>query len=206
MGGGKWQHAQEAALGAIGRLSPQDRIALVTFDDHIDVPLELTAATASARQSAAAALATIEPSWRRGDVRKEYIAIVRGRPSSQRIEIPLVGRRPHQRGKGLVEEACTEIHSVSTTTTGPALTLVVAEIFSGRTHQIRRHLKAIGHPIVGDPKYGDFALNREVARTHRFDRMFLHAASLAFDHPADGRRITLSASCPPECTHLLDQL
>jgi 23S rRNA pseudouridine955/2504/2580 synthase len=101
-----------------------------------------------------AALATIEPVWRRGEIRKEYLVIARGRPRSQRIEVPLVGRRPHQRGKALVEEARTDIHVVATTTTGPALTLLVAELFSGRTHQIRRHLKAIGHPLVGDHRYG----------------------------------------------------
>jgi 23S rRNA-/tRNA-specific pseudouridylate synthase len=121
-----------------------------SFLGRLDRPTSGLVVAALSRE----ALAAIEPSWRRGDVRKEYIAIVRGRPSSQRIEVPLVGRRPHQRGKGLVEEACTEIHVVATTTTGPALTLVLAEIFSGRTHQIRRHLKAIGHPIVGDPRYG----------------------------------------------------
>lgn len=121
-----------------------------SFLGRLDRPTSGLVVAALSRE----ALATIEPSWRRGDVRKEYVAIVRGRPSSKRIEIPLVGRRPHQRGKGLVEDACTEIHVVATTTTGPALTLVVAEIFSGRTHQIRRHLKAIGHPIVGDPRYG----------------------------------------------------
>jgi len=101
-----------------------------------------------------AALAAIEPVWRRGEVRKEYLVIARGRPTDQRIEVPLVGRRPHQRGKALVEEARTDIHVVATTTTGPALTLLVAELFTGRTHQIRRHLKAIGHPLVGDHRYG----------------------------------------------------
>jgi 23S rRNA-/tRNA-specific pseudouridylate synthase len=130
--------------------SAPDALVGPSFLGRLDRPTSGLVVAALSRE----ALAAIEPSWRRGDVRKEYVALVRGRPSSQRIDIPLVGRRPHQRGKGLVEEACTEIHSVSTTTTGPALTLVVAEIFSGRTHQIRRHLKAIGHPIVGDPRYG----------------------------------------------------
>lgn len=101
-----------------------------------------------------AALAAIEPVWRRGEVRKEYLVIARGRPTDQRIEVPLVGRRPHQRGKALVEEARTDIRIVATTTTGPALTLLIAELFTGRTHQIRRHLKAIGHPLVGDHRYG----------------------------------------------------
>ena len=60
--------------------------------------------------------------------------------------------------------------------------------------------------IVGDPKYGDFALNRQMARERRFDRMFLHARELQFDHPASGERITLSAPLPPDCTTLLASL
>jgi 23S rRNA pseudouridine955/2504/2580 synthase len=64
------------------------------------------------------------------------------------------------------------------------------DLKTGRTHQIRVHLAHAGHPIVGDPKYGDFALNRELARgPQRFTRMFLHAHELTFDHPASGQRI-----------------
>ncbi len=82
---------------------------------------------------------------------------------------------------------------------------------TGRTHQIRVHLQQAGHAIVGDPKYGDFALNRQWARGdgpagHRFERMFLHARQLAFDHPATGLRTTLAAPLPPECSALLAQL
>jgi 23S rRNA pseudouridine955/2504/2580 synthase len=75
---------------------------------------------------------------------------------------------------------------------------------TGRTHQIRVHLASHGHPIVGDPKYGDFALNKALARRRGFGRMFLHARRLAFDHPADGRRIELESPLPAECVALLD--
>jgi 23S rRNA pseudouridine955/2504/2580 synthase len=62
---------------------------------------------------------------------------------------------------------------------------------TGRTHQIRVHLAHAGHPIVGDPKYGDFARATRPSRAAlRFERMFLHARELAFDHPASGERIT----------------
>jgi 23S rRNA pseudouridine955/2504/2580 synthase len=78
---------------------------------------------------------------------------------------------------------------------------------TGRTHQIRVHLAHAGHPIVGDPKYGDFAFNRAMARgTHRFARMFLHARELSFDHPASGERITLRAPLPDDCATLLAAL
>jgi 23S rRNA pseudouridine955/2504/2580 synthase len=80
-------------------------------------------------------------------------------------------------------------------------------IKTGRTHQIRVHLAHEGHPIVGDAKYGDFALNKELARgERRFERMFLHAKKLAFDHPASGERVELTAPLPPECETLIASL
>ena len=91
--------------------------------------------------------------------------------------------------------------------TFPAHTLLDVTLKTGRTHQIRVHLAAEGHAIVGDPKYGDFALNRQMARgEHRLARMFLHARQLAFEHPASGERITLTAPLPAECETLLHQL
>jgi 23S rRNA pseudouridine955/2504/2580 synthase len=69
---------------------------------------------------------------------------------------------------------------------------------TGRTHQIRVHLSHSGHPIVGDPKYGDFARNKALAKTQGGSRMFLHARELAFDHPASGQRISLRAELPSE--------
>jgi 23S rRNA pseudouridine955/2504/2580 synthase len=82
-------------------------------------------------------------------------------------------------------------------------TLLDVTIKTGRTHQIRVHLAHSGHPIVGDPKYGDFARNKALARESGFGRMFLHARELAFDHPASGERITLVAPLPAECDRLL---
>jgi 23S rRNA pseudouridine955/2504/2580 synthase len=84
----------------------------------------------------------------------------------------------------------------------PDFTLLDVTIKTGRTHQIRVHLAHSGHPIVGDPKYGDFARNRLFAKQHRFERMFLHARQLAFDHPATGERITLQAPLPADCATL----
>jgi 23S rRNA pseudouridine955/2504/2580 synthase len=90
-------------------------------------------------------------------------------------------------------------------------TLLDVTIKTGRTHQIRVHLVNAGHPIVGDDKYGDFALNKQLARGEglhglRFERMFLHARRLAFDHPATGQRIELQAPLPAECATLLTRL
>ena len=90
-------------------------------------------------------------------------------------------------------------------------TLLDVTIKTGRTHQIRVHLQSEGHPIVGDEKYGDFPLNKamargEVVKGHRFDRMFLHARRLRFEHPSTGEAIELEAPLPPECTALLEVL
>jgi len=82
-------------------------------------------------------------------------------------------------------------------------TLLDVTLKTGRTHQIRVHLAHSGYPIVGDPKYGDFARNKAFAREHRYTRMFLHARQLAFDHPASGQRLTLDAPLPAECATLL---
>ena len=77
---------------------------------------------------------------------------------------------------------------------------------TGRTHQIRVHLAHAGHPIVGDPKYGDFVRNKAFAKERRFARMFLHALELSFDHPATGARMVLSTPLPAECATLLAEL
>ena len=82
---------------------------------------------------------------------------------------------------------------------------------TGRTHQIRVHLADAGHAIAGDPKYGDFALNRSLARGQlvaalRFDRMFLHARRLRFVHPASGAPLELEAPLPAACEALLEAL
>lgn len=87
-----------------------------------------------------------------------------------------------------------------------AFTLLDVTLKTGRTHQIRVHLAHHGHPIAGDPKYGDFALNKRLARERRCARMFLHARRLGFDHPVSGERVELEAPLPPDCTALLETL
>ena len=90
-------------------------------------------------------------------------------------------------------------------------TLLELVLQTGRTHQLRVHLAHCGHPIAGDPKYGDFALNRALVRGdavpgQRFERMFLHAWQLAFAHPASGEPVLLQAPLPAACAALLQAL
>jgi 23S rRNA pseudouridine955/2504/2580 synthase len=90
--------------------------------------------------------------------------------------------------------------------------LLEADLKTGRTHQIRVHLSHLGFPIVGDDKYGDFELNKRVARgatvptLPRLARMFLHAGAMQFKHPVTSRPIALEAPLPTECVEFLKGL
>ncbi len=79
----------------------------------------------------------------------------------------------------------------------PGFSLLEVTIKTGRTHQIRVHLAAQGHPIAGDDKYGDFERNKTLQR-QGLKRMFLHAWRLQFVHPATGERTELQAPLPPD--------
>ncbi|KAF1030378.1 MAG: Ribosomal large subunit pseudouridine synthase C [Burkholderia plantarii] len=86
---------------------------------------------------------------------------------------------------------------------------VEAELKTGRTHQIRVHLQHIGLPIAGDAKYGDFALNKALARANAkpsLKRMFLHAYRLRLTHPLSGEPLQFDAPLPDECRRFIDQL
>ena len=78
----------------------------------------------------------------------------------------------------------------------PGYALVEARLKTGRTHQIRVHLAALGYPIVGDDKYGDFALNKSLATSRRLERMFLHAVSMRCKHPVSGDPLAIEAPLP----------
>jgi 23S rRNA pseudouridine1911/1915/1917 synthase len=148
--------------------------------------------------------------FRDREVEKEYLALVWGVvQAGRRIDAP-IGRDPSNRQKMSARarrsrEAVTRIVRAEHL---KALTLAQVAIHTGRTHQIRVHLSAIGHPIVGDPLYG--GLHRRVpgdlrAVTH-LDRPFLHAARLAFKHPADGRRMEFTSALPDDLQRVLDEL
>lgn len=91
-------------------------------------------------------------------------------------------------------------------------TLLEARLQTGRTHQIRVHLSAMGFAIVGDKKYGNFALDRSLQKIvgakyiAAFKRMFLHAHQITFMHPDDNKQITLKANLPIECLNFLKGL
>jgi 23S rRNA pseudouridine955/2504/2580 synthase len=87
--------------------------------------------------------------------------------------------------------------------------LLEAELKTGRTHQIRVHVAHLGFPIAGDDKYGDFELNRRLARGEygpRFGRMFLHACATRLSHPVTQEKLRLVSGLPEDCRLLLDAL
>ena len=86
----------------------------------------------------------------------------------------------------------------------PGFALVEARLKTGRTHQIRVHLASLGHPIVGDDKYGDFSLNKRLAAAGLLDRMFLHAGSLRCKHPVTGDPLAIEAPLPAALQSFLD--
>lgn len=97
-----------------------------------------------------AALRTLEPAWRDGRMTKDYLVIVHGKMKPEgMIDIPLADRRHRT---AVREGARTGFRTLAATRTH---SLVEARLLTGRTHQIRRHMKAVGHPVVLDPRYGD---------------------------------------------------
>jgi len=148
------------------------------------------------------------------EVEKEYTALVWGEVmAGRRIDAP-IGRDPSNRKKmssapariRRSREAVTRI--VGAEHFGRVLTLARVAIHTGRTHQIRVHLSAIGHPVVGDSLYG--GVHRRVpgdlrAVTH-LERPFLHASKLVFTHPSDGRRMTFTSDLPDDLERVLDEL
>jgi len=144
------------------------------------------------------------------EVEKEYIALVWGVVhSGRRIDAP-IGRDPNDRQR-MSTRARRARHAVTRVTFSRDLdgvSLLHVAIATGRTHQIRVHLSAIGHPIVGDSTYG--GVHRRTAghlrAVQRLERPFLHSARLVFTHPADGRRVEFDSPLPLDLQAVLDEI
>ena len=165
------------------------------------------------------ALLALQDQFRSRDTGKTYAALVSGVwPAKLKVIDVALHKALDARGERHVLPVAADhpdgrraISLVKVVSALADFTLLDVTIKTGRTHQIRVHLAQAGHVIVGDPKYGDFALNKQWARGEglaglRFERMFLHARQLAFDHPASAERITLTAPLPAECATLLTRL
>jgi 23S rRNA pseudouridine1911/1915/1917 synthase len=145
------------------------------------------------------------------EVEKEYVVLVWGVVhAGRRIDLP-IGRDPANRKRmssraRRSREAITRI--VQTEAVARGLTLARVAIHTGRTHQIRVHLSAIGHPVVGDALYGGVRrrVPGDLTTVKRLDRPFLHASRLVFRHPADSRRMEFDSDIPADLQSVLDEL
>ena len=155
------------------------------------------------------ALTKLHGMLREGQVEKRYLTLVRGRWRDERrnVRLPLhkyVTAEGERRVSVL--EGGQASHTVFTLARRfDEFSLIEAELKTGRTHQIRVQLAHLAHPIVGDEKYGDFELNKKLAKAG-LKRLFLHASRLVFVHPANGNCIELSAPLPPALQRWLDGL
>jgi 23S rRNA pseudouridine1911/1915/1917 synthase len=182
---GHWTGTLSQALAARG--IDADRGGIVHRLDRETSGLLLVAKTEPV-------LRALQEELRERRIEREYLALVEGRPPARTgtIDAPIGrdrrDRTRHSTDTDAPREAVTHFEIAETL---PAATLLRVRLETGRTHQIRVHLEAIGHPVVGDPVYGR-------GETYGLQRQFLHAARLAFDHPADGRRVEVTSPLPAD--------
>jgi 23S rRNA pseudouridine955/2504/2580 synthase len=177
------------------------------------------------------ALTALQDVFRQRQAQKTYFALAIGTwPASKKVIDVALHKYLTPEGERRVmavsgdkeDEGKRSISLVQVVRQFAEFSLLDVTIKTGRTHQIRVHLASQGHPIVGDDKYGNFELNKSLARGRpqdllagvnrtrlpdgRFERMFLHARFLKLVHPATGEPLTLEAALPPECDTFLTAL
>jgi len=138
------------------------------------------------------------------EIERHYVALVWGEPSSKRgvIDAP-IGRSSARRTRMAVREGGRDartVYEVRATYDEPVVSLLDCRLETGRTHQIRVHLSAIGHRVVGDGTYGGSRQSLPLSRP------FLHAASLRFRHPVTDEERRYESPLPPELREVLDAL
>jgi 23S rRNA pseudouridine955/2504/2580 synthase len=136
------------------------------------------------------------------NIKKTYHALVKGKYDKRKnkIDLPLLKyKRPSGEHAVCVDEkgkaSITTVNVIKHYQNKNKLlesTLVQARPLTGRTHQLRVHLKAMNSPIIGDEKYGDYKINQEFIN-HGYKRLFLHAYELKFTHPITGQAMTITA-------------
>lgn len=138
--------------------------------------------------------------WRRQTVVRCYLALIQGRsePPDGAIELPLA-RNPQNRQRVIPTPDGRPARTLYTTLQQHAgYSLLDVQPESGRMHQIRVHLAAIGHPVCGDPQYG-------TRGQLGLERQFLHATRLAFAHPVTGAEVDVTSPLPPDLSAALER-
>jgi 23S rRNA pseudouridine1911/1915/1917 synthase len=151
------------------------------------------------------AYTVLKRAFKQRTVDKRYHALVQGHPdpSNGTIDAPIGRHRGHDWKFAVTERGRHSITHYDTIEAFVAASLLDIHLETGRTHQIRVHFAALHHPCCGDLTYGaDPALAHKLG----LQRQWLHARSLAFAHPADGRRVEITSPYPPDLQHALDVL
>lgn len=155
-----------------------------------------------------AALRAMHAGLREGQVHKHYIALVMGRWASERRMTGDLQRSQDSSGERrvrVVESGKASATLFKPLRPGIEASLVDAYPETGRTHQIRVHAAAAGHPLAGDDKYGRREFDR-LMRGAGLKRLFLHAAGLEFQHPTSGARVKVEADLPIELAQVVESL
>lgn len=161
---------------------------------------------------------TMSQQFEQQQIEKRYLAVVRGYLlGANRIDYPLKVQRDKIADKFSQEkeaqQAVTDYRSLATVEMPyPAgkfptarYSLVELSPQTGRKHQLRRHLKHLFHPIIGDTNYGDLHQNRAFTANTGCDRLFLHAQQLQFTHPKTGQKIAIHAPLDAQWQQLFAQ-
>ena len=141
-----------------------------------------------------AAIAALADALQRDDARKHYLAGVRGRLTGDHIV-----ERPVPDSGGVPRDARSRVLGLRVSTHAHA-SLVRVELFTGRTHQARRHVRSLGHPVIGDANWGNSRFNREMRAAWGIDRLALHAAHLSWLDPVLSQVVAIEAPLPPDLT------
>jgi 23S rRNA pseudouridine1911/1915/1917 synthase len=143
----------------------------------------------------------LKEALQRREVVREYLALVEGRPPARSgtIDAPIGrDRRVRTRHSTDTDEPREAVTEFTLERALPRATLLRVRLQTGRTHQIRVHLQAIGHPVCGDPEYGTPGL-------YGLERQFLHAEHLAFTHPVTGEPVDVHSPLPADLTAALER-